>query len=134
MNLLFLVTLLAIDPEGQKAIDYGKTFKSEVQFMDKAIRSKRIKMAANIPFMGSTKHLILLTELDLISAQAAKAKREFRELSEEQSKIESPGSIVARVEKFEESGGEKLENRYVNASPHMVLQVDGDTTEPDQDG
>lgn len=129
---LVLALYLAIDPDVQKAIDYGKRFKSEKQFMDKALRSKRIKMAANIPFLSSTtKHLTLVTEMDLISGLAAKAQREFRELTEEEATIKDPGSIVALVDIWDEGNGSYLKSRYIDASPHMVLQIGGITLQPE---
>ncbi len=130
--LLVSVTCFAIDPDVQKAIDYGRGFKSEVQFMDKALRHKRIKMSANIPFVSSTHmYLTLVTEMDLISAQAAKAKREYRDLTEEEATIKHPGSVIALVDIYAEGGAGVLEDRYLNAAPHMVLQVDGVTIQPE---
>jgi len=115
------------------AIKYGKSFKSMRAFYLKGLQPKRIGIGVNGFISGESRSVVFLHELDLVSAAAAKANQELRDVPKDQVQhgFAGTGTIVwLEVSATGENNMRSISQKYTQELPHLVLQLGGKTFQP----
>jgi hypothetical protein len=131
--MLVLSSLHAQETDYTKAIAYGQSFKSRVQFLEKGLKAQKIQLASAMAADGMSKYVTFFTDYDAIAAAAAQAKQEMREFTiEDAKKLPLSGLVFAHVEVHARGAipVSKLSKRYVQNAAHLVLEVDGSVIQP----
>ena len=138
MSLAVLLTSLqtsihAQDPDYGKAIAYGQSFKSRLQYLDKGLKDQKIQLASSFAKDGMSKYVTLFTDYEIIASAAAQAHQEMKGFTaEDAKKLPLSGLVLAHVE-VKSRGSltmKKLNKRYVKNQAHLVLEIDGHIHQP----
>jgi hypothetical protein len=130
---LALSGVYAQEADYSKAIAYGQSFKSRLQYLDKGLKDKKVQLASAWAKDGMSKYVTFFTDYEAVAAAAAQAKQEMREFTaEDAKKLPLTGLIFAHVEVLARGmlPTKKLSKRYVQNAAHLVLEVDGKVIQP----
>jgi hypothetical protein len=130
---LVLSSLYAQGTDYAKAIAYGQSFKSRLQYLDKGLKDQKVQLASAWAKDGMSKYVTFFTDYEAVAAAAAQAKQEMREFTtEDAKKLPLSGLVFAHVEVHARGmiPVGKLSKRYVQNAAHLVLEVDGKVIQP----
>ena len=103
-NIILLLTLVlsslyAQQADYSKAIAYGSSFKSRLQYLDKGLKHQKVQLASAWAKDGMSKYVTFFTDYEAVAAAAAQAKQEMRDFTtEDAQKLSLTGMIFAHVE------------------------------------
>ena len=133
MTLVLSSRLYAQETDYSKAIAYGQSFKSRLQYLDKGLKDQKVQLASPWAKDGMSKYVTFFTDYEAVVAAAAQAKQEMRDFTtEDAKKLPLTGLVFAHVEVHARGmiPTRKLSKRYVQNSAHLVLEVDGKVIQP----
>lgn len=130
---LVVFSLYAQETDYSKAVSYGQSFKSRLQYLEKGLKDQKVQLASAWAKDGMSKYVTFFTDYEAVAAAAAQAKQEMREFTtEDAKKLPLTGLIFAHVEVHARGmiPTRKLSKRYVQNAAHLVLEVDGKVIQP----
>jgi hypothetical protein len=120
-----------------EALAHGKQFKSHRDFLKEGLKSNKSQIASAWAKDGISKYVTFYDDLAVISAAAATANEQMRELTEQDiAKIPRTGLLFANVE-LQARGAlpvSKLNRRYTGGRARLVLKIGERLVQPVKEG
>jgi len=130
---LALSSIYAQGTDYAKAIAYGTSFKSRLQYLNKGLKDQRVQLASAWAKDGMSKYVTFFTDYEDDPPSAPKAHKQMPDYTtEDAKKLPLTGLIFAHVEVHARGmlPTRKLSKRYVQNAAHLVLEVDGKVIQP----